>query len=46
MSSPDDAIEDHEDLDAEEIAESPGELFGAPDHSPPAGAADAPPPPR
>ena len=44
MSSPDDAIEDHEDLDAEQIAEDAGELFGAPDRSPPAGDADVPSP--
>ena len=42
---PDDEIEEHEDLDAEQIAEDAGELFGAEDHAPPAGTADAPPPP-
>jgi hypothetical protein len=48
MADPDDAIEaidDHDDLDLEQIAEDAGELFTAPDHSPPAGDADAPPPP-
>jgi hypothetical protein len=44
MADPDDAIEEHEDLDAEQIAEDAGELFGAPDRSTPAAEADAPPP--
>ena len=45
MADPDDPIDEHDDLDLEQIAEDAGELFGAPDHSPPAGDADAPPPP-
>ena len=40
----DDAIDEHEDLDADQIAEDAAELFGADDTSPPAGAADAPAP--
>jgi hypothetical protein len=44
MTAPDDAIEEHEDLDAEQIAEDAAELFGAPDRSTPASDADAPPP--
>lgn len=45
MSQPDDPTEAHEDLDVEQIVEDAGELFGAEDTSPPAGHADAPPPP-
>lgn len=44
MSKPDDPIEEHEDLDAEQIVEDAGELFGAKDTSSPAADADAPPP--
>jgi hypothetical protein len=44
MSEPDDAIEEHEDLDAEQIVDDARELFGAPDRSSPASDADAPPP--
>ena len=45
MKDPEDAIEDHEGLDAEQIAEDASELFGAEDRSPPVGEADAPAPP-
>jgi hypothetical protein len=45
MAEPDDEIEEHEELSAEQIAEDAGELFGAEDRSPPVGEAKAPPPP-
>ena len=44
MADPDDPIEAHEDLDAEQVAEDAAELFGAEDESPPVSEADAPPP--
>ena len=44
MSDPHEAIDEHEDLDPDQIAEDAAELFGAPDRSSPASDADAPPP--
>jgi hypothetical protein len=37
-------VEEHEDLDPEQIADDAADLFGAEDRSSPAGEADAPPP--
>jgi len=44
MSDSQDPIEEHDDLDADQLVEDAGELFGAKDHSEPVAEADAPPP--
>jgi hypothetical protein len=44
MSEPKDAIEEHEDLDAEQIIDDARDLLGAPDRSSPASDADVQPP--